>query len=1454
MEPIINRVYSIEIANFDDSMSKVQALTDAFIKMDAEKKKLNASLQQKISDGGNTAEIEQLTKKIQALEKESENLAKNYKSVTKESEAITVSSKNTGNAYDLLVKSYKEAVLNAKGLSAEFGIGSEQAKAAAASAAEYKLQLDAINASIKNGGGAQVKTQVESASTITEAQKARPGDNLAELEAERLALQQNRDVITDLDKAEADAAMTANEWAASQKQVAETASETAATVPEITGSLDQYTGTLRQNILAQIENAQALETNKAEQKSIQQAIKEAGVATSGQTTRLAELKEQALILTETNKGLSVTIRNQAKEFIAGTGSIDELQAKVNQLQQAYEQLTEAERATPFGIEMKKELDILEPKVKELEGTIGKFQRNVGNYPNPFASALKTVETELETVQGKLISGKFSGKEFEQLSAQAKVLQNALSLTGKEFATVAQQQQAFKEAGTQIGLVYGKDNEVFKQFSSGVKEGNVGIKGLSTEMGTATKASGGLSKALTSGYNSLRKLAYLIPGLGISSLVLLAITPLESLGTAFVDLFRKLSLGKVTIAALNEVNVKAVDIYGEQKTKVEALTSVVTDNTVSLNARKAALDQLIALSPQYLEGLTLENAATKEGKSLIDAYILSLQRKGELEAAGAVNADATKAVADLKAERDALVELRKQGKVSFNDLTDAQKKFVDDWSTSVGRTRFTSSLFNLTINNSDLDQIIKNMDEGIKKAGLKVDAAGKIFKDKFTKAFTDDKTVPGIIQKLRDQIKNLTDIQPTLLTEDAIKTNVTQVKRLQDQLNQLLEKGKYDPTKQHLQSDHLADEFNKKGLVALAKFNQDELTLLKNKYKEEADDQNRSQEERTASLYKYYQVSKQIIADNTKSQIDALNLEVSQATKRAERLKNKQKEADALLAIENYRVAKLKEINQGSNVALQALDKQLFDEREKNFTAQMNTQIANAKAANKLIQDNPNATPGEKANSQVTEDNATIRAQVAFFLQMDGLQKAFNQNAKTNWEDFRRTLNTGLTNENNDALKAILAQLGDIDKATQDAIDKIQLKYDRLKSQVLTGKQSNSNKNNAVDLLNQTLAVETGGIEQNANVKKLVAAQQLYDFGLITTKQSKDIYDAAVKGQQDLNNAIDKAKDKITTVKGLVGKGIDKLFGFKKGSDEAKAVSDIIQQSFDVAGQAMNSYFDNEEQRIQRSLKLNQQRLDIEQKQAEDQAQSQAERDSLDRQFAAKKDALNKQAFEQDKKLKKQQLTMNFAIQLSNIAVAASANPFNAFTFGASGIAQYIIQAAIATGAYLINLSNINKSQYATGGKVTKLGNGKITVTPNIPTQSNGDNVLATVRTGEVILNEEQQRRAGGAPFFRSIGVPGFTDGGLIRAFASGGYAGIGSEELGGSLKAPVNPQSYLNPHHVNNFDIKKVMDAIDQQTSNINSLANQTNQRIDKLQVILNPLSVGKAIDKNKKSTSIGQL
>jgi hypothetical protein len=89
---------------------------------------------------------------------------------------------------------------------------------------------------------------------------------------------------------------------------------------------------------------------------------------------------------------------------------------------------------------------------------------------------------------------------------------------------------------------------------------------------------------------------------------------------------------------------------------------------------------------------------------------------------------------------------------------------------------------------------------------------------------------------------------------------------------------------------------------------------------------------------------------------------------------------------------------------------------------------------------------------------------------------------------------------------------------------------------------------------------------------------------------------------------------------------------------------------------------------------------------------------------------------------------------------------------------------IAYGA--VQASGINALGFAKGGR-TPLSGTRIKSNMGIPiTRDNGDNLLATVKTNEVILNERHQAMLGGSATFRRIGVPGFADSGFTGTTSS----------------------------------------------------------------------------------------
>lgn len=152
-------------------------------------------------------------------------------------------------------------------------------------------------------------------------------------------------------------------------------------------------------------------------------------------------------------------------------------------------------------------------------------------------------------------------------------------------------------------------------------------------------------------------------------------------------------------------------------------------------------------------------------------------------------------------------------------------------------------------------------------------------------------------------------------------------------------------------------------------------------------------------------------------------------------------------------------------------------------------------------------------------------------------------------------------------------------------------------------------------------------------------------------------------------------------------------------------------------------------------------------------QIQLEIDAAKRQRAqaeAQAEEAQKKAAKREKTLAIIQATVQGALAVVRALAAPPGFPFNLPTVITTGV---LAAAQVAT---------IAAQPLATGGVVGISGR-RVTDNQNMPTRSNGDNVLATVKRGEVVLNQRQQSALGGANTFRSIGVPGFADGGAIGA-------------------------------------------------------------------------------------------
>jgi hypothetical protein len=146
--------------------------------------------------------------------------------------------------------------------------------------------------------------------------------------------------------------------------------------------------------------------------------------------------------------------------------------------------------------------------------------------------------------------------------------------------------------------------------------------------------------------------------------------------------------------------------------------------------------------------------------------------------------------------------------------------------------------------------------------------------------------------------------------------------------------------------------------------------------------------------------------------------------------------------------------------------------------------------------------------------------------------------------------------------------------------------------------------------------------------------------------------------------------------------------------------------------------------------------------------------------------LQKQVQQQQEILKRQQEEAD-AVRRKRAKQEKAVSVIQSIIFGALGVSRALAQSgivgAIAAGVLAAaQTATIIAQPLATGGIVGISGR-RVNDRQNIPSRANGDNVLATVRRGEVVLNERQQSALGGARTFRAIGVPGFAEGGAIGA-------------------------------------------------------------------------------------------
>lgn len=219
---------------------------------------------------------------------------------------------------------------------------------------------------------------------------------------------------------------------------------------------------------------------------------------------------------------------------------------------------------------------------------------------------------------------------------------------------------------------------------------------------------------------------------------------------------------------------------------------------------------------------------------------------------------------------------------------------------------------------------------------------------------------------------------------------------------------------------------------------------------------------------------------------------------------------------------------------------------------------------------------------------------------------------------------------------------------------------------------------------------------------------------------------------------------------------------KKKDDQEEVEEAIKEGAINSAQSIADAVFQIRSNELERYQSAQLDKLNEQEQKAIEAAQGNAAKEKLIREdFERRRAALEKEGARKRKEIAKKEALINTALSITK-ALTGAPPPFS------------FILAGVAAIAGAAQLAIIDSQEFWQGGKVKRVGPGKVRERQNAPRTPHGDTVLAYLAPGEMVLNEGQQNRIqamAGRNIFAKAGVPGYANATPMPHFASGGVVG-----------------------------------------------------------------------------------
>jgi hypothetical protein len=150
-----------------------------------------------------------------------------------------------------------------------------------------------------------------------------------------------------------------------------------------------------------------IDEQRQKQQQLAKDFKEGKISQSEYYKAMAQSKEETKAYSRQVQELSKEVQNNIKMDTEKAGSLRALRAELSNVTKAYDELSEEERKSAKGLELKAKIQDITTQLKNSEAETGRFYRNVGNYADSFVEAFTRMGGSAGGVVGPINNAKMA---------------------------------------------------------------------------------------------------------------------------------------------------------------------------------------------------------------------------------------------------------------------------------------------------------------------------------------------------------------------------------------------------------------------------------------------------------------------------------------------------------------------------------------------------------------------------------------------------------------------------------------------------------------------------------------------------------------------------------------------------------------------------------------------------------------------------------------------------------------------------------------------------------------------------------------------------------------------------------------------------------------------------------------------------------------------------------------